>query len=166
MLIVCRTGWKKKKHTPWKPCQRSEAGRCIIGAGSEDQSLQSGEETGRISLYAALPRMDRLKTLYLHTDPLSASSVGRPAARWQMPSRAIFSTGERDHWHPFLPYPGRALVPVSFLINGQIRMNTNLKRKYDFSQGSPQLGGAGQGPERGAPAYVVVLNEEWAHETG
>ncbi len=39
-----------------------------------------------------------------------------------------------------------------------LRMHINQKQKNDISQGSPPKGRAGQGPERGAPAYMVVLS--------
>ena len=36
-------------------------------------------------------------------------------------------------------------------------MRTNLKWKCDTIQGSPRAGRAGQGPERGTPAHILVF---------
>ena len=41
--------------------------------------------------------------------PWEAASLTGPRRDIGMPSRANLSAGKRGRWHPFLPYPGRAL---------------------------------------------------------
>ena len=60
---------------------RSEVGWCVIGVGSEVGSLKSGEEIGRAFLYYGFAVRGGFKTRICTDAPLSASSVGRPAAR-------------------------------------------------------------------------------------